>query len=76
MVELAIGVVGAVVSLWAGSLEMRLRNMSNKIDKKASSEEVDYKIDVKQEALRVMQRELKEDLSRIERKIDDLNTKK
>lgn len=70
MTELILSIAAAVAGLWAASLEWRLRNMSSKLDEKPSRSESAELIDLKLEGQKVLQQELKEDMSEVKSKID------
>lgn len=54
-----------VIMAWMGSIEWRLRSMRTEAEKF---------IDLKQESLRVIQDELRKDITRLEEQIDKLTT--
>lgn len=68
-------IVMGVISVWLGANEYRLRSLQNKVNSTADRKEIHGLIDLKVESLKLMQGELKEDLKRIEHKLDKLLTK-
>ncbi len=72
MEPLITGLVVAVVGVWLGSMERRMRNLDARVRLSPSRDEVHKTIDLKQEAVKVLQQELKEDLKEINRKLDRL----
>lgn len=73
--ELIITIILSVLGLWFGSLEWRLRMMHNKIQESVDKDDVVELINLKQEPAKVLQAELKEDIQRLEAKIDLLTQK-
>ncbi len=67
---LLLGTVAAIISLWLGSIEIRMRNLSDKPSRKEVTEE----IILRGEALRVMHAEIKEDIKDIKRAIEKLSS--
>lgn len=72
MEPILVGLISTIVGLWLGSVEWRLRNMDTRMRNAPSREEVEKQIDLKNEALRVMQKEIKEDVRDINKKLDAL----
>ncbi len=68
MESLLLGTVAAIISLWLGSVEMRMRNLSDKPSRKEVTEE----IQLRGEALKVLTQEIKEDIRDIKRAIEKL----
>lgn len=71
MESLLLGTVTAIISLWLGSIEIRMRNLSDKPSRK----EVTDEILLRSEALKVMHAEIKEDIRDIKRAIERLTQK-
>ena len=67
-----IGIIGAVLALWLGSIEVRMRNLDARLREAPSRDEVAVEIDIRQEAIKAVQAEIKEDVNRLEHKIDKL----
>lgn len=65
-------VVTSIVGLWLGSVEIRLRNQNKDISQKPDRTEVDYLINIKSEATKLEVREVRDDIKRLEAKIDAL----
>ena len=65
-------IIATITAAWLGSTEWRLRTMQNKLAETATRKETQELIDLKQEALKALQREIKEDIQRVEQKIDRL----
>jgi hypothetical protein len=61
-----------IAGLLFGSLEWRIRKMSDKISKLVDKESMHEYVDLKSELLRQSTSELKEDVKRLEIKIDKL----
>lgn len=61
-----------IAGLLFGSLEWRIRKMSDKISKLVDKESMHEYVDLKSELLRQSTSELKEDVKRLENKIDKL----
>lgn len=72
MIELLAALPAAVLMLWLGSIEWRLRNMHNRQSKHMDSSDIKEMIDIKNETLKSKQQDLKEDIVRLESKIDKL----
>ena len=70
METLITGMIATIVSLWLGSLEWRLKNMDARLRAAPSRAEVNSTIDLKQEAIKVMQKELKDDIHDMKRHIE------
>ena len=64
-----IGIIASLLCLWLGSIEVRMRTQNQNLLQKPSRAEVSEEIKVRQEALRVMQQEIKEDLRDIKKAI-------
>lgn len=71
MESLLLGTVTAIISLWLGSIEIRMRNLLDKPSRK----EVTDEILLRSEALKVMHAEIKEDIRDIKRAIERLTQK-
>lgn len=65
-------ILTAVIATWLGSMEWRLRNVANKQSRLPDRHEVREIIELKQEALRVAQQDIKNDVVRLEHKIDKM----
>lgn len=65
-------IMGSVLTLWLSSQEYRIRYMREKLEEKTTREEVKELIDLKKEAIKIYQAELKEDITRVENKMDKL----
>ena len=72
MEGLLLEIIGGIILLWLGSMEWRFRSMSETVRNLPDKEDVTHEIELKNESLKVLQNELKEDISRIERKLDIL----
>lgn len=64
--------IGMILSLWLGSTEWRLRTMSSSLRRIPSRDDVLDIVDLKQEAVKQRQVDVKEDIQRLEAKIDKL----
>lgn len=63
-----IGIIVTIALAYAGSIEIRMR----KLNEKPSRREVAELIDLKQEAVKAIQEEIKEDTAEIKKKLDRL----
>ena len=72
MNEVIIYLISAIVGLWLGSVEWRLRNMEQRLRNSPDRHEVNRQIDIKQEATTAVQQELKEDMKEVKQKLDRL----
>lgn len=70
--EIALSAITPIVVFYLGTLERRLSTMKHELNQTMAKEEVRQLIEDKQEPLHLEQREIKEDLHRIERKLDTL----
>jgi len=71
-IMIAIGLLGGVLSIWFGSFEIRLRNMDEKLRDVPSRKEVSTEIKVRQESIKVLQQEIKEDIRLMRRQLEKL----
>lgn len=76
METLLIGLVVTLVSIWAGSIEIRMRNMDEKLRQVPTRREVSKEIEVRQESVKVLLQELKEDIKQVRHTLDKLADKK
>lgn len=74
MNDILIEIALAVVALWIGSIEWRIRNMSQRTMTMPTKREVKELIDLKQEVVKVMQSEVKEDIQELKHKLDSIET--
>lgn len=65
-------VITGILALWLGSMEYRMRKVVEKAEDKTSRKDVIELIDMKQEVVKAAHLDLKEDLNKIEKKIDKL----
>jgi len=65
-------IVTGILLLWLGSMEYRMRRLFEVSDQKPDRIEVKELIDMKQEALKSSDADIKEDVKRLETKIDRL----
>lgn len=70
MIELVTDLLLPIVMLWLASMEYRMRTNQDKINQVPDRKEVANLINDKLEATKVMQNELKEDIKRVEAKLD------
>lgn len=73
--DVAAIVVLSVISLWMGSVEWRMRNMDNLLRKVPSRQEVTTEIQVRQESIKVLQQEIKEDIKEMKQALIKLAEK-
>jgi hypothetical protein len=71
-ISIILAIVFPVLMAWFGSLEWRLRNMSNKTSKAMDRDDTEKLIDLKQEVLYVLHREIKDNIKEINKKMDRL----
>lgn len=67
-----IGTAMPILMAWIGSIEWRLRTMANEFKDIPTRNEVAEQIMVRQEAVKQAQKDLQEDVRRLETKIDKL----
>ena len=67
-----LSIIGAIVGIWLGSVEIRIRNVDNKLRDIPTRDEVFQTVDLKQEALKAMQKRIREDIQTINIKVDKL----
>lgn len=72
MIDVILIFMGSIAATWIGSLEYRIRTMQSNMQNMLPKEDVNDLIDLKQAVLTSQQADLKEDLSRLEVKIDKL----
>ena len=65
-------IVSGIAGLWLGSMEYRMRKVREDANKIVSRHDVSELIDLKAEASLVRHKELKENLAKVETKIDKL----
>lgn len=70
--EIVMGLLASIASIWLGSVEVRMRNLNEKLRDIPTRDEVKESIEIRQEALHVMQREIKEDIKEIKEEIKKL----
>lgn len=76
MEALAIGVLITIMSLWLGSIEIRMRNTNDKLCNKPDRKEVSEEVDVRLEPIRVLQSEIKEDIRHMRDQLDRIIERK
>ena len=76
MDPIIIGVIVSSVGLIWGSIEVRMRNLDNKLRDVPTRREVSDEIEVRQESLRVLQQEIKEDIREMRRSLEKLTEDK
>lgn len=65
--------VTTILGLWLGSMEYRMRKVRDEQANKPSRDEVEKTIELHQRELKVMLREAKESMNKIEHKIDKMS---
>lgn len=70
MIDILIGLAITVIGSYVGSVEWRLRTMDERLRKAVGKDDILELIDLKQESLEVLQRELKEDIKNLDDKLD------
>lgn len=68
-------ILSAILGLWLGSVEIRMRNLDARIRNSPSRQEVSEEIKVRQESLRVIQEEIKEDIRYMRQTLEKLSNK-
>ncbi len=61
-----------ILALWLGSAEYRMRKLQDIQSKSPSREEMDKSIDLHQRVVKAIQSEIKEDINRLDNKLDKL----
>lgn len=72
MEALLLKIVSVIGGVWLASIEWRLRSVDQKLRQVPSRREVNTQIDIKSEAIKVLQQEIKEDVKEIKEKLDRL----
>lgn len=70
-----IGLVTALATVWLASIEVRMRNTDSKLRDTPSRREVSEEIEVRLEPVKVLHREIKEDIRDVKRAIEKLANK-
>lgn len=70
--EIIESIMLAIVGIWLSTIEWRQRKMLEQVEKTLTREEIDLEIRLRQEAIKQIQTDFKEDLKRVESKIDHL----
>jgi hypothetical protein len=65
--------ITAIIGAWVGSLEWRTRETMHKLAEKPDRKEVNVITDYRLESLKLAERDIQEDLKRVEAKLDKLN---
>ena len=65
-------IVPAIVGIWLGGIEWRMRSMDARLRDAPSRDEVNEAIEVRQEVVKAMQEEIKDDIKKMEHKLDEL----
>ena len=65
-------IIMTVLGGWLGSTEYRMRQMQKDIEKKADVIEMKELIDLKQQSIIILQKEMRADIHRLYRKMDDV----
>lgn len=71
-IDTLIGIVLTLIGSYVGSLEWRMREMDERLRQAISKEDIIELIDMKQESMEVMQKELKDDIKSLDAKLDKL----
>lgn len=72
MIEALVGLFITLIGSYVGSIEWRLRTMDDRLRKAISKDDILELIDIKQESVEVLQKELKEDIRDINHKLDKI----
>ena len=67
-----LGLLTSIAGIWLGSVEIRMRNLDNKLRDIPSRKEVNENIDIRLESVRVLQQEIKEDIKELKVYIEKL----
>ena len=70
--EIAVGLIIAIVSLWLGSIEYRMKKLDSDSRDTMKRKEVSDLIDIKQEVGKALQSEIKEDIKALTVKLERL----
>lgn len=65
-------IISSVLGVWISSQEWRFRQMQSKLNKSLEKKEIEHLIDIKTEYTRRHQDDVKDDIKRLEKKIDKL----
>jgi len=65
-------IVTAIIGLWLGSMEYRMRKLREDSSDKVSRKEVNELIDLKQEVVKQVAEDTREDIREIKQKLDKL----
>lgn len=65
MDPLVLGTVSTIISLWLGSVEYRMKNLREALNQMPSKADVKEEIILRQEGMKVLQEEIKEDIREI-----------
>jgi len=76
MLELFTGISTTIVALWLGSMEIRMRNLDARLRDAPSRTEVSNEIEIRMEAVKMLQQEIKEDIREMKRHLERLADKK
>jgi len=71
MMEL-FGIIAGVVAAWFGSLEWRIRSLRKESEGHMDAAQVEHLINLKIEILQYMQKEIREDVKVLHKKLDKL----
>ena len=67
-----IGLISTLLVAWLGSIEMRMRNVMDKLSDRPTRRQVSEEIEVRQESLKVLQQEIKDDIKEMRRSLEKL----
>ena len=67
-----LGILITVVSVWFASIEFRMRNIEMRLRETLSKKDISDEIELRQASIRVLQKEIKEDIQHIMVKLDKL----
>ena len=72
MTDILVYIITTIIGLWLGSVEYRIKTLMNKISELPDRTEVKDLIDMKGEGSKLLQKEIQEDVRRLETKVDKL----
>ena len=65
-------VITAVIGAWLSSVEWRMKQVREMLDRKPSRSDLKEYVELSQKDIRTLQEEIKEDIKRLETKLDKL----
>ncbi len=72
MIEIVGGIVTTVLAVWLAGIEVRMRKLDERLRDVPTRQEVSSEIEVRQESVKVLQQEIKEDIKEMRRSLEQL----